>query len=264
MISVLTVNYHSSPDLALLAESIRGHQPAEPVELVVTNNSPADSIRLASDERLSVSVEPARNRGFAAGINAALRRSQGDILMVANPDVRVQAGTLNAAADFLRRTPDVGLVLPLLRHPEGAIQSSIRRFYTWPVVLYARTPLRWAGFRPGFFRRYLCEDMDRAVAQPVDWGLGAAMFLRRCDVAPEGVFDERFFIYFEDVDLCLRTWRRGLKVFYCPQVECVHAHRRSSRNPFSLAGRRHVQSLIRFIRKHGGLPQRPVHSAQQA
>lgn len=258
MISVLTVNYFSSEQLAGLAESLRRHAGRQEIELIVANNSPRDLVQLPAGPGLSTKVLESTNVGYAAGINLAFRASRGDCLMIANPDVRVTAGAIDAAAAYLAVHPDAGVVLPLLRYPAGDVQSSVRRFYTWPVVLYARSPLRWLRSRPAFFRRYLYQDLDRTRPTPVDWGLGGAMFLRRADCGPDGVFDERFFMYFEDVDLCCRMWQRGRAVMYCPQIECIHDHRRSSRNPFSVHGWRHFQSLARFIRKYGGLPQRPA------
>jgi len=257
MISVLCVNYHSASDLADLAESLRRHSSGHDVELIVTNNSPSETLDVPRGPDLPMTVLPSENVGFAAGINLALGRASGDILLVANPDVRVMPGALDAAVRFLDRQGDVGIVLPMLRYPDGTLQHSVRRFYTWPVVLYARSPLRSLRWLPGFFRRYLCELIDRSGPSDVDWGLGGAMFLRRADVGDGPLFDERFFLYFEDVDFCLRMWRRGLRVVHCPEIECVHAHRRMSSSPFSRAGLHHLRSLLQFIAKHRGLPQRP-------
>ncbi len=260
MISVLTVNYHSSADLNMLAESLRRFPSAEGVELIVTNNSPEDAVTIESDPRLAIVVHTSQNVGYGAGINAALRHARGETLFITNPDVQVTAGALDAGAAFLRDHPDVGVVLPRLRYPDGTVQSSVRRFYTWPVALYARSPLRMAGLRPRFFRHYLYDGVAMSAATEVDWGIGAAMFLRRRD-CPDGVFDERFFLYFEDVDLCYRTWARGQRVVHCPQIECIHAHRRSSRLGLNPAGWHHFRSLVRFVGKYGGLPARPARSA---
>jgi hypothetical protein len=258
MISVLTVNYRSAGDLGGLAASLISHVPGEPMELIVTNHSPDQVVSLRPDDRLRVKVIESSNRGFAAGVNAAFRESGGETLLIANPDVRACAGALDAGIEFLRRHCDVGVVFPLLRHPDGTVQASVRQFYTWRTVLFARSPLRWLGWKPAFFRDYLCERIDRSGPTDVDWGLGGAMFLRREDCDDGGPFDERFFLYFEDVDLCYRTWQCGRRVVYAPQIECVHAHRRSSRNPLTLAGWHHFRSMRRFMKKHGGWPQRPA------
>ncbi len=257
MINVLSVNYHGASDLAELAESLPPQSSGHDIELIVTKNSPSEAIDVSSSPDLSVTVLPSENVGFAAGINLALARCSGDILFIANPDVRVLPGALDAAVRVLDEHRDIGLVLPLLRYPDGTLQQSVRRFYTWPVVLYARSPLRALRWRPGFFRRYLCESLDRSGPVDVDWGLGGAMFLRRADLGDGPLFDERFFLYFEDVDFCLRTWRRELRVVHCPEIECVHAHRRMSSAPLSRAGWHHLRSLVRFIIKHRGLPGRP-------
>lgn len=257
MISVLSVNYRSGSDLAGLAESIAAHLGRDPVELVVTNNSPEERLTLPSSSALPIRILSSANIGYAAGINLAFRHSRGDIILIANPDLRIRPQCFDLAAAFLRENAGVGLVLPLLRDPSGRVQPSARRFYTWPTVLYARSPLRWLKWKPAFFRRYLGEGLDRGGPTPVDWGLGGAMFLRRRDCGDHAIFDERFFLYFEDVDLCYRMWSRGLSVMYCPQCECLHAHRRTSRNPFSRAGYHHLRSLCAFILKYRGLPRRP-------
>ncbi|MCB9853415.1 MAG: glycosyltransferase family 2 protein [Phycisphaerales bacterium] len=257
MISVLSVNYHAAEDLKSLAESLREFRGGEPVELVVCNNSRAETLTLESTDDLPVTILDEDNIGFGAGINRAFSASKGDTIFIANPDVRVTDGALAAGAAYLADHPDAGIVLPLLRYPDGTIQPSVRRFYTWPVVFYARSPVRGLAITPQFFRDYLCESIDRSAPSDVDWGLGAAMFLRRRDIAATGPFDDRFFLYFEDVDLCHRTWKAGRRVVYCPQIECVHAHRRASRKALSAAGWHHFQSLLRFVRKHRGLPKRP-------
>lgn len=261
MISVLTVNYHSSADLSCLAKSITEYPAGHDVELIVTNNSVKDSIRLPNNPALPVTVLPSANIGFAAGINLAYRHARGDVLFIANPDVRVMDGALDGAVRYLKGHPDVGILLPRLQSPDGDIQLSVRRFYTWPVVLYARSPLRLLGRHPVFFRRYLYDGRISTEPADVDWGLGGAMFLRRSDCAADGIFDERFFLYFEDVDLCYRTWKENRRVVYCPHINCTHAHRRTSRVPFTKAGWHHFQSLLRFIIKHRGLPKRPSHVA---
>jgi len=259
VISVLTVNYQSGEDLRGLIESLRSHATGTDVEVIVTNNSPSEALDFAREERsFPVSIVDSPNVGFGAGINRAFRESRGEIIFIANPDVRINDETFPQARAYLEEHSDVGILLPLLRYPEGDVQLSIRRFYTWPVVMYARSPLRGIGPPPEFFRRYLYEGASRTQPRDVDWGLGAAMFLRRMDVVEAGeIFDERFFLYFEDVDLCYRMWRRGKRVVYCPRIECIHDHRRSSARPISKAGWRHFQSLLKFVAKHRGLPGRP-------
>lgn len=256
MISVLTVNYRAADDVAQLADSLRRNRGTEAVELVICNNSPDESLNISSTADLPTTILDEDNIGFGAGINRAFAASNGDRIFVCNPDVRVTEGTLAAGRSVLDDDTSIGILLPLLRYPDGTIQPSVRRFYTWPVVFYARSPVRGLSVTPQFFRDYLYEGIDRSAPREVDWGLGAAMFLRRKDIDTAGPFDERFFLYFEDVDLCVRTWSAGRRVVYWPQIECVHAHRRASRRALSAAGWYHFQSLCKFVAKHRGLPRR--------
>lgn len=257
MISVLSVNYRSGDDLRMLWKSLRTHHVAGEVELVVTNNSPEERVELAGDSVVPVRVIDSENVGFGAGINIAFRASNGEYVMIANPDVRVTAGACREAVEYLDAHRDVGIVLPLLRYPDGEMQPSVRRFYTWPVVFWARSPFRGVGRPPWFFREYLYEGISLDGPTDVDWGIGGAMFLRRDDFPDGTIFDEQFFLYFEDVDLCLRVWRSGRRVVFCPGITCIHDHRRASRKPISKAGLHHFQSLLKFVLKHRGLPKRP-------
>ncbi len=257
MISVLTVNYRSGDELAGLLTSLREHPGNDAIEVIVCNNSPDETLTLSECANVEVKIIEADNPGFGAGINLAFQQARGDTIFIANPDVRVQPDTIDRAADHLARDAFIGIVLPKIRYPDGELQPSVRRFYTMPVVLYARSPFRGIRRTPGFFREYLYEDLNRDAPADVDWGIGAAMFLRRADWPAEGPFDERFFMYFEDVDLCYRVWQAGRRVAYYPDVSCIHAHQRASRKALSAAGFYHFQSLLRFITKHRGLPQRP-------
>lgn len=257
MLSVLTVNYQSAADVLGLAESLAAHRGDEAIELIVANHSPAEPVVVPPFAAAWMQVFAHPNRGFAAGINAALARAIGDLVVVMNPDVRATAGALTAARRALEAQPDVGLLLPRLRYPDGRVQLSARRFYTWPVALWARSPLRMLGVEPAFFRAYRYEDCDLSRPTDVDWGMGAAMILRRCDIG-DTLFDERFFLYFEDVDLCYRTWLAGRRVRYQPDIEFVHAHRRASTRILSRHARHHLRSVVRFVYKYRGFPQRPA------
>lgn len=258
MLSILTVNFHNTADLARFARSIESHRGNESIELVIANHASDESQQLPRADALQIQVVEQPNLGFAAGINAAFAASRGDLIFVANPDIQLRPDALATAREYLAAHPDVGLLLPRLRYPDGRVQPSVRRFYTWPVALYARSPLRIIPYKPRFFRDYLYEGSDPIEPTQVDWGLGGAMFLRRADVSNNQVFDPRFFLYFEDVDLCLRTWQSGRFVIYHPHVECTHAHQRASALPFNRHAWHHAASFLAFVRKHGGLPQRPA------
>ncbi|MFO0973958.1 MAG: glycosyltransferase [Phycisphaerae bacterium] len=257
MISILTVNFHSAADVAGLAAALAPDRAAAALELIVVNHSPREPLALPPDWAGASRVIDQQNRGFAAGINAAARVARGETLAIVNPDVRLGVAALQAAERFLADHPDVGVVAPRLLYPDGRVQPSVRRFYSWSTALWARSPMRMAGWEPAFFRDYLRPAVSETGPSDVDWAMGAALFLRRADYPSGEIFDERFFLYFEDVDLCYRAWRAGRRVVHCPHITAVHAHRRRSARPFGRHGRYHLTSWLKFMLKHGGLPGRP-------
>lgn len=99
-------------------------------------------------------------------------------------------------------------------------------------------------------KKYLCKDIDTETQQDVDWAIGAALFMNRDVYAQLGGFDQRYFLYMEDEDLCLRAWKMGIPVTYYPAVQLIHNHLRASTH----LGRNtcyHLDSLLKYFRKHG-------------
>ena len=263
MISIVTVAYRNGRDVRLLGESILGAHDSKQAEWIITNNDPADRLDIPPGLVERTRILTRRNVGYARGVNAAARWARGDALFVANPDLRLSPDVLTRAEEILRAEPDVAVLLPRLTYAGGATQPSIRRFYSWAAALYARCPGRETRPPPRFFRDYLMLDDDLSRPTEVDWGLGGAMFLRRADFPDGRIFDPRYFLYFEDVDLCLRVWRAGRRVVFRPDLICQHEHRRGSRDVFSTHGRHHLVSLLRFMLKHGGFPRRPPARARR-
>jgi hypothetical protein len=153
--------------------------------------------------------------------------------------------------------PEAGLLLPQLINPDGSLQFSCRKFYDFFTLLFRRTPL--GAFFPNHrvIRNHLMMDWNHGEVREVDWGLGACMSLRREALGSPEIFDERFFLYFEDVDLCFRMKKRGWKVIYYPEAVMVHTHVRSSADGFFNREKwEHFKSMIKFYRKYGGFSPR--------
>ena len=174
------------------------------------------------------------------------------------PDIAVVAGGLEKMVALMEQQPEIGVVSPKLINPDGSIQDSCRRFPSWPMPLYRRTALGklpWAKKKLGY---YLMADWDHASSRPVDWLFGACLLLRRSAFEKVGLFDERFFMYFEDLDLCRRFWEAGYSVYYFADVELVHYHQRLSAERggviglFNRAGRIHLMSGVKYFAKYLG------------
>lgn len=172
--------------------------------------------------------------GFGANHNAAFHVSEGDVFCVCNPDVRLNPGTLEPLLAALR-DPAVGVAGPRVLDSTGRLQDSARRDLT-PGRLFAR-----AWRRNGTHLPELSEDRP---LHP-DWVAGMFMAFRWESFAAVGGFDEGYFLYCEDADLCRRMRRHGYGVAYVPKATVVHdAQRSSHRSPLYLS--RHVRSLARY------------------
>jgi GT2 family glycosyltransferase len=190
------------------------------------------------------------NLGYSKGVNLGIRRRGDVFLLVLNPDTVVRRGSLRRLIDFVERTPDAGIVGPKLIFHDGTVQLSCRRFYTFTVLLMRRTPLGKLFPRSRAVREHLMLDFDHNTTREVDWVIGAAMFVRRDAVDNVGMMDERFFLYFEDVDWCYRMKQRGLKVYYLPEAVIEHGYKRESAQAvFNRSFAAHLVSLFRYYEK---------------
>lgn len=208
--------------------------------VVVDNASTDNSVAIARAAGFEV-IERSSNDGYAAAANAGIRASEGEIVALLNADIRA-----SACCDFLSLTtnfldPNVGVAAPTLILPSGEIQDSAREVPR-PHELVVR---RWLDRKRG--------QMRPTDASAVPWVVGACMLIRREAFDAVGGFDERYPLYFEDVDFCVRLAESGWQTVYDPTVRMDHFHQGESRK--SLLGastRRHVRSAARFYAQHPG------------
>lgn len=251
--SAVVVN-HDAGDL--LAACVRSLRDDGADEIVVVDNASSDgSLDRLESEGLDVTIVRAGdNRGYAAGANLGLERVGGEIAAVLNPDTVVRPGT-GAAVVARFADAEVAAVGPRLLNEDGTTYPSARIV---PSALDAAghglLGLLWPG--NAFTRRYRQLDLDPGVARDVDWVSGAAVWLRRSALAEVGGWDEGYFMYVEDVDLCWRLRRAGWRVVYEPAGVVVHVQGASTaRRPYRMVAAHH-RSLLRFAAKRWRGPRR--------
>ena len=256
-LSVIIVNYQTKGLLKYCLRRFFASALPYAVEVIVVDNASNDG-SAAMVRALYPQVQLivcAKNRGFAAGNNEGLRRARGAYVLIMNADIVVRDGGIHALVQFLDTHPHVGIVGPRLLNPDGTLQYSCYRFPHLFIPLYRRTPLGYFSFARRHVARYCMEEMNHAVAHPVDWLLGACLLIRRNALSAVGCMDERYFLYFEDIDWCRRFWERGWEVWYAPQAALTHFHQRLSAEAtglstlFSFATRAHIVSGIKYFWK---------------
>ncbi len=181
--------------------------------IVVDNNSADHSADMVSAEfPLVTLIANDRNLGFGTANNQGLAASTGENVLFLNPDTVVRPGTFGALLDFLAEHPEVACVGPRLLNPDGSTQPSRRGFPQLRTAFVESTPLqRYAGGLQSV-RQFYRQDAPEDEAQQVDWIVGAAMLIRRSVLEEVGGFDESFFMYSEEMDLCFRIKQAGYQI----------------------------------------------------
>ena len=257
VLSIVIVNYNAGDLLIKCLDSIRRCAPRIPYEIIVVDNNSGDGSSKEIPTRYPAVgvIQNLRNHGFGAAVNMGFRRTSGTYVLVLNPDIEVRPDSIETLVEYMNSAPDVGLCAPKLLNPDGTLQYSCRTYYSiWTILLRRSVLGRLYPDHPSV-RTHLMMDWNHESRREVDWVLGAALMLRRSALPAEGVMDERFFLYFEDVDLCLRLHKAGWKVVYDPGAVMIHHHQRASaRRGLSRAKLEHVRSWIKFALKHRGEP----------
>jgi GT2 family glycosyltransferase len=230
-ITVSIVSHRQNRLVNVLLADLRRHC-GQDVKILVTENVP-DDVPLDLDDGGELIVNPSP-KGFGANHNAAFGRCSSNLFCVVNPDVRLEGDPFPALRAVLS-DPSVGAAGPLVRSPSGVVEDSARRFPT--VLSLARKAL--AGQAGPDYR-------TDAGATRVDWVAGMFLLFRAAAFRAAGGFDERFFMYYEDVDICRRLRSQGLATVFEPRASVVHDARRASRRDPKLMAI-HAASAFRYL-----------------
>jgi len=179
-------------------------------------------------------------KGFGANHNQAFKVAIGDYFCVLNPDVRLITNPFQMLQKELIHLSG-GVIAPIVLSPDFKVEDSIRYFPTLNSLVK-----KFFKFNDG---RYFFSENSPTLA--VDWVAGMFMLFKSKDFLSLGGFDEEYFLYYEDVDICLRLWKSGKKVLACPQVRIIHDAQRQSRKNLKYM-KWHLTSMIRYFLKHFG------------
>lgn len=269
-LSVLIVTYNSAKLIGRLLEHLARETRDLSAQVIVLDNASRDgTAELVGREHPWVHLIASKdNLGFAAGNNLAARAASGRYLLLLNPDAFPDAGSLQRGLTMLDQHSDVGLAGGELIGADGSRQPSARMFPTLRDEFFTLSGLAWRFPKSPFFAR-----LDRRWADPdqdaeVDWIPGAFVFIPAAVFSHRGGFDERFFMYYEEVDLCRRMQQIGLKIYYWPQLKAMHIggesaktvqSARVSRTGSQLESWRMRSGLLYYRKHHGALGAAGLH-----
>lgn len=216
-VSIITVGYRSEDTIVPFLNSIKKGRDGLNKEIIVVDNYPADKgADLAQKHPLHPTViRNTENIGFSKAINQGLRIAHGNYILIINPDTRLVGKALKYLYDFARKQTTLGAVVPRLLNNDGNVQPSCFKF---PNIINA---IRYYFLgQKNFFNKYIPGDE----ATKVDIAVMAAFLIPRSTICEVGGLDERFFLYYEDVEYCRRLKKYGLPVYYYPKALVKHTH----------------------------------------
>lgn len=275
-VTIIVTHYKSVPALRASLESIRDVADLSRTEVVVADSEVQEGTAATVAEILpdATFIGFADDVGYAVSVNAGLEATRAPYVLVLNADVRISRGMVESLVGALQEDDRLGLVSPVLRYDDGTLQDSAFHFYRPTTIVHRRTGLGRTAWGRRALRRFSApsrlveQEISRPTGKPVraDWVLGAAVLVRRAALSSVGAPDTRYWMYFEDVDWCLRMWHAGWEVAVVPTAEAHHTYGRASRGkgPRALLNnemaRVHLRSAVKFFARHGLRPDRSPRS----
>ena len=252
-LSICIVSYNVRNDLKECLFSIEEHLRDIEHEIIVVDNASKDATgdMMRADFPEVHFIENNENLGFAKANNIAYRHSKGAVLLFLNPDTKLTPKGFGVP--FQRFLPDktAGAMGPRLLNSDGSIQKgAIRKFPGLLNTIIRLTFLRKLPGLKGFSRRYRMHDFNFEKPSSVDQISGAAFFVKKDIFETTGLFDEKFFMFYEEVDLCKRIRESGFDVIYEPEIEIIHKGGQSRKGESSYIKAINIKSLLYYFRKH--------------
>lgn len=236
-LSIIIVPYRCKDQLEVTLDAVFASQTDITYEVIVLDNDSGDGTEeMVHEQYLSNTdishklrfVQNGENLGFPKANNIGMRMATGDYILLLNPDTKLDPDNLQQMYELMHTNPGVGIATCKLIRPDGSLDKACRRLEPNPKLAFYRLSGLQFLF-PKSFGGYNILGSDLSESGPVDAVSGAYMFMSRACYEVTGGFDERFYMYGEDLDLCRKAREHGLLVWYYPQTECVHYKGQSSR-----------------------------------
>ena len=220
-LSIIIVTFNSRAEIDACLRSLTAGMQIDREIIVVDNASPDGTATHVRERWPGVRlIELGANLGFARASNTGIRQTFGDLVLLLNPDTSVPGGAIDGLVRALERDPRAAIAGPRIVDAEGRAELSFGRMISpftdlWQKTLMVGSKRQWPVVRT------IVARMTRR-AKYVDWVTGACLLTYRADLDAVGLFDERYFLYTEDVDLCASMRARGRRVLFVPDVEVLH------------------------------------------
>lgn len=241
-VSFVILNYKSK---LLTRECVKGILHADlpfEFEIIVVDNASDDGVGDLIQKKFSgvTFIQLDANIGMGPGINKGIETAQGKYIYILNPDTVLTAQSINPLVQFMDIHPRAGIAAPKLLNPDATHQPSVHTFPQLLMPFFRRTIVGKTSYGKKYLSQYTVAAQELERATMVDWVFGPAFMIRKKVAEEMGGYDEQYFLFFEDTDLCRRIWKQGNEVWYVPEATVVHY-------PHRLSG--HSEGLKSLLKK---------------
>ena len=253
-LSIIIVSWNVRHDIINCLGSIYARPSSMPFEIIVIDNASSDGSTQEIRKQFPkvTCVANNQNYGFAGANNQGIKLAKGEYLLFLNPDTIMHSGALDYLVSFMDKNEDAGACGPGLFNEDGSIQRSARQFPSYRGALYRFTFLKYFKVFKNSYRSWLMRDFDHKSQRNVDQLMGAALLVRKSIIDKIGGFDENFFMYYEEVDLCYRIKQHSWRIVFLPQACITHLGGRSSQQIPAAKRIMMLRSLLKYFRKNHG------------
>lgn len=253
MISIIIVNYHVKKELFDCIDSIYRSKPKTSFEIIVVDNDETKTVHGKLKKKFKkVIYIPNENKGFGQGNNVGVKKSKGEFLFFLNPDTKIFPNTIDSLVEFLNKNKNTAIVAPLLNDMQGIVYQQGSQELTPLRGIVVLSFINKIFPKNTIAKKYFLSDWDKKTTKEVDVVPGTAFMIRKNIFEEIAGFDENFFLYFEEFDLCKRVKELGWKIFIYPEAKVFHAwgsstkHREDIINIF-------LKSRFYYFKKHYGI-----------
>jgi len=242
MVSIIILSYNTSELLEKCLNSVYANTKSDFEVIVVDNASEDDSSQMIKKKFTKVKlIESKKNLGFASGVNLGAKSAQGEYILLLNSDTLLEDNSIGIMVDYLKQQSDVAILGGRLDNKDGSTSKSFDSFYNLPKLVNM------------LIRDKHREKVDVKKPIRVDWVSGGFMMIRKNTFEKLGGFDEKFFMYIEDMELCFRASKENFVTHYLPSAHVLHVGQGSSNRSFAIINI--YKGVLYFYKKHHTLPE---------
>jgi len=253
-VSIVTISYNTRELLQRMLESVQKTVKQSKHEIIVVDNNSSDgSVEMIQESFPEVLLIANRmNLGFSKANNQGAGHARGELLLLLNPDTVVNENAIDQMVQFLRNEPQASAVGCKLLNEDGSLQRSCGLFPNLLIELFTRTLLNKLFPKSRLFNMHKLSPSNYSITREVDWATAACLLVRKKKFDAVSGFDENIFMFYDDVELCLRIRQQGWKIFFFPDASVYHYHGGSWKSRREIPIKQNIVNAIYYYRKHHG------------